>query len=285
MCNLFNLSTLLEEVSFRSRQAVTSWYLDTKLNLISIPIRYSSTTTQQKAQNQNHIAPIIIKIPNPNQLPCASTFPAVFVFVNGALSVSLAGAPGLEVAAPDCVLAIVEVTASPSTVVDVRIVVVLSCEVADEDLAEEITDDSIDDTVELPEFETVATFVTVEGSPETVFVRSIVTGNTTVCVLPFSVLVMVVCTTRVNSVVAVVVVVWVWVWVWVSLDRLDALFLAASTAASGSGAPARTQVTSKGESRMSTLMSMQELCMQVTRSGRKLPEVRPARQRHAISVT
>jgi len=165
------------------------------------------TITQPRAQNQNHTVPITTKIPIPNQLPSDTTFPAAFVFVNGALSVSLAGTPGLEVAAPDCVLAIVEVTAPPNTVVEVRIVVVLSCDVDDEDLTEETTEDSTEDRAELLEleFEAVASFVTVEGSPETVFVRSNVTGNTTVSVLPCSVMVMVVCTTRVNSVVAVVV--------------------------------------------------------------------------------
>jgi len=181
------------------------------------------------------------------------------------------------------VLAIEEVTASPNTVVEVRIVVVLSCEVDDEVVADDIKEDSIDDKVELPEFklpefEVVASFVTVEGSPETVFVRSIVTGNTIVCVLPCSVLVIVVCTTRVNSVVAVVVV------VWVSVAKLEASDLAASMAELGSGAPAKSQVISSGVSRMSTLMSIQELCMHFTRSGRKLPEVRPARQRHPKSV-
>lgn len=156
-----------------------------------------------------------------------------------------------------------------------------------------MTEDSVDERAEPPEEraelaedraelpDAVASLVTVEGSPDTVVVRSIVMGKTTICVLPSSVWVIVVCTTRVNSVVAVVVV----VWVWVSVARLDAADFAASMAVSGSGAPTRLQPASNGDKRRSTPMSMQELCTQVTTSGRKLPEERPARQRQGRSLT
>lgn len=97
-----------------------------KLHIQHYLIIRSSQPSKQSGNNQNNITPITTKIPRPNQLPPATTLPAAFVFVNGALFVSLAGAPGLEVAAPDCVFSIVEVTASPNTVVEVRMVVVLS---------------------------------------------------------------------------------------------------------------------------------------------------------------
>jgi len=142
--------------------------------------------------------------------------------------------PGCVVVAADCVLVIVEVTAWPSTEVEVTtVVVVLSSDVeaevedADPDLTDDTIEECVDDKAEeLLEFEleaaevvsdfefeaveaveAAAPFVTVEGCPETVFVRSIVTGKTMTRVLPCTVCVTVVCITRVNSVVAVVVMV------------------------------------------------------------------------------
>jgi len=99
-----------------------------------------------------------------------------------------------------------DVTASPSTVVEV----VLSCDDAeenDEDLTEETREERADDSaagfLDGVGVLLASVVVTVVGSPEIVVVRSIVRGYTMICVFPFSVWVMVVWITRVNSAVAV----------------------------------------------------------------------------------
>lgn len=86
-----------------------------------------------------------------------------------------------------------------------------------------------------------------------------------------------------KSLVAVVISVAVSVAVVVAVARLSAADSAAWIAESGRGAPARMQVILRGLRRMSTEMSTQSLCMQVTREGRKVPEELPARQRQARS--
>lgn len=130
------------------------------------------------------MTPTTSRTPNPDHCPISLPLPATLESKNGALLVSLAGVPGPDVvAAPDSVLVILEVTTSPRTVVEVKIVVVVSSDVEEleedsdsEDEEDDEDDDEDDDESLVGVKVTVASLVTVDGSPETVVVFSIVIG-------------------------------------------------------------------------------------------------------------